>query len=53
MTKMFKSISVNSLFFKNGNTYSKVSSRTGLLVKPLEYAGKRFYFDQNELVSVN
>lgn len=50
MTTLFKHIESNGTFFKNGNTYKKVSSRTGEMLQPERFAGKRFYFDQNELV---
>jgi hypothetical protein len=50
MTTLFKHIGKNKTFFKNGNLYKKVSSRTGAIVEPHKYAGKVFYFEQNELV---
>lgn len=50
MTTLFKHIEKNGTFLKNGNTYKKVSSRTGEILLPERFAGKTFYFEQNELV---
>jgi hypothetical protein len=48
MTTLFKHIEKNDTFFKNGNTYKKVSSRTAMILLPKRFEGKVFYF-QNEL----
>lgn len=46
----FKNIEVGQQFKSNGTTYKKVSTRTGEIVAPEEYAGATFYFSAGDLV---
>ena len=49
-TGYFHQVTVGETFHCNGNVWRKRSSRTAVMVRPVEYAGKWFYFRQNELL---
>ena len=49
----FGRLKLRSVFSKNGNKWFKRSTRTAVIVKPKEYAGKWFYFSKNEQVIIN
>jgi hypothetical protein len=49
----FKNIEVGQQFKSNGTTYKKVSTRTGEIIAPEEYAGATFYFSAGDLVEIS
>ena len=48
----FERLPVNTTFSKNGNKWRKRSTRTAVIVKPIEYSGIWFYFGNNEQVII-
>ena len=48
----FVNLNVDSEFKSGGNIWVKRSLKTAEIVKPADYAGKRFYFGLKEVVEV-
>lgn len=48
----FNRLPVNTSFSLNGTRFVKQSTRTGAIVKPVEYAKTWFYFGKNDLVLI-
>jgi len=48
----FSRLPVNTRFSLNGTQFVKQSTRTGAIVKPIEYAKTWFYFGKNESVLI-
>lgn len=46
----FKAVMVGSEFNSNGNKWLKRSTRTAVLLEPIAYAGKWFYFSMAQRV---
>jgi len=46
----FKAVMVGAEFNSNGNKWLKRSTRTAVLLEPIAYAGKWFYFSMAQRV---
>ncbi len=48
----FGRLPVNTIFNRNGLKYRKKSTRTAVIITPVEYSGKWFYFSKNDLITI-